>query len=77
MKIDKHIPVPQGRAGDPGVAKYPFAEMNIGDSVLFDEFKSTSGNCSPATAARVHAHRTGKKFAARKTAEGVRIWRIA
>ena len=76
MKIEKGLPLPKiGK-----VSKYPFAKMEIGDSVFFADEEGGSKS-KPATAAKVYAHRASKrkgkiKFAARAENGGVRIWRV-
>ena len=72
MIIDKNIPIPNGapRGAPP---KYPFRDMEVGDSVLFPEAQQKI-----VAAAHVHGKFTGKKFKTRSTEDGgVRIWRIA
>jgi hypothetical protein len=64
IKIESGIPMP---------AKFPFAEMKVGDSFLVPE--STSRNVVTVYARR-HAIKTGMKFTIRKTSEGYRCWRI-
>ena len=62
MKIDNGIPIP------PTCRVYPWGEMEVGDSVLFD-------NGLPGMAARKWGRKHNKKFVGRKTDEGYRIWR--
>lgn len=72
IKIQKGIPIPATTAGRPG--KYPFAEMDIGDSFeLKDVPKNTVLN-----AARNWASRNNKKakFTIRHENKTTRIWRI-
>jgi len=74
MDIEKEVPAPDvtGRKGPP--RKYPFADMEIGDSV-FVEGENSQGRA--ALAARAHGNFKQKKFAARTQEGGVRIWRVA
>lgn len=75
-KIDKGVKVPENCRGRGQPSKYPFAEMEIGDSVFFaDEARGTMSK--PVLAARQHANYHDKKMAARKEGNGVRIWRVA
>lgn len=66
-RIEKNVPIPM--RGSP----YPFAEMEVSDSVLVPE--------SVGENARMAAHRHGKKFGktfiSRTVENGVRIWRTA
>lgn len=76
MNIEKGLPLP--KAGKK--SKYPFAEMEVGDSVFFADTDGGSGS-KPAIAAKVYAHRnqktvSGLKFSARSENGGVRIWRV-
>ena len=64
IKIESGIPMP---------AKFPFAEMKVGDSFLVPEGMNKS---TVAVYANRHAKKTGTKFTVRKTAEGYRCWRI-
>lgn len=74
MIIEKNIPGPIG--GRNGRIKYPFREMEIGDSVFFpDEPKGSQSK--PAMAARINATHWGWRFSSRKEGTGVRIWRVA
>jgi len=64
IKIESHIPFP---------AKFPFAEMKVGDSFLVPV--GTHKNTVAVYATR-YARKTGTKFTVRKTPEGYRCWRI-
>jgi hypothetical protein len=70
MKIDKNVPLPNVRAS------YAWAEMQIGDSVFFDNEPAGSSS-KQAMASKVYAAIHIKKFSARKEGSGVRIWRVA
>lgn len=65
IKIEKNKPMPQRN-------KYPFRDMNIGDSFLFPA-QVKDPHSAAAVASRNYAP---KKFAARVTPEGVRCWRV-
>jgi len=70
FEIEKFVPIPAGYVKK---KKYPFAEMEIGDSIFFAE---------PAVKkARSYAHAFGAshgmKFTTRLVDGGVRIWRIS
>ena len=64
--IEKGVPLPPRRGP---VSKYPFAEMEVGDSFVTD-IMSIRGTAKQAAA------RYGKKFTVRRVAEGFRVWRI-
>lgn len=71
IKIDTGVPMNRGTN-----AKYPWKEMNVGDSFVFPEtVKITSVYAFATQANKNHAPR---KFATRKQADGTyRCWRIA
>lgn len=77
MKIDKNIPMPK-RIGVRGNGKYPWQEMEVGDSIHFENVTGGS-NSKEAVAARSWACRygNGKRFSCRAVDGGLRIWRIA
>lgn len=69
MQIDRNIAVPENRA------RYPFADMEEGDSILFESQRR-------ALSARVAAVRFCQRyhpqwtFSVRKVQNGWRLWRI-
>lgn len=67
FKIERNIPIHRHRH-----TKFPFAEMEIGDSFLLPDATSTNA----ATPAYKWAKANGWKFTARKLEKGVRVWRI-
>jgi hypothetical protein len=77
-KIDTHVPLPKMRgAGGKGNYKYPWNEMEVGQSFFVPD--TTIGRFYSQT--RAAAKRYSKKFIARSWvnddgAEGVRIWRV-
>lgn len=71
MEIEKGIKRAAG-AGRPAV--YPFAEMEVDDSIFFYD-QNSQGNAMKAATAHGRAH--GKKFSARSVVGGVRIWRMS
>jgi hypothetical protein len=70
MKIDVGVPIPASRTS----RKYPFDEMNVGDSFFLEIGSSVQTLAGSAN--RTHAP---KKFAQRRVTEagvdGFRIWR--
>jgi hypothetical protein len=66
IKIDKQIPIPNGRN------KYPFAEMEIGDSFFVANVRSSNIQLR---------YYKPKQFTRRSVVkdgvQGVRVWRIA
>jgi hypothetical protein len=70
-KIDKGIPLPKSPIQG---SKYPFREMEIDDSVFFeDQYHSITSIRSAITYARKS---TGWEFTTRKQKGGIRVWRI-
>jgi hypothetical protein len=78
IKIEKNIPMPHNiRAG---YSKYPFQNLEVGDSFLFP-LKPGQSKSNYIARARAATHQASKllkpnKFTARTTAEGLRIWRL-
>lgn len=77
MKIEKGIamPAPTWRGG-PRNPKYPFRDMEVGDSFLV----ATKQDRERAKATLWYFTRSnigkGRKFASRKVDDGYRIWRL-
>lgn len=71
MKIDKDIPMPTRRQGMGRPAKYPFAEMEVGDS-----FFSTETRNRLAAASSHAGSRHEMKFAILSVDGGFRVWRV-
>lgn len=73
------IPKAQTHSGDghvPRTRKYPFSEMQAGDSIFFPN-ESLGSLSKPAKAAIAWGGRYGRKFKSRSVDGGVRIWRVA
>lgn len=68
FKIEKGLPVPMR----PGARKFPFGEMEIGDSFFVPGAKIAT----VMTLARRASLRTGYKFTGRTMDGGVRCWRV-
>lgn len=67
MKIDRNIPIPEVQK-----CIYPWKTLEVGDSFLMPG-PPKNVNSSVSAAGR----RYGRKFSYRKTAEGMRVWRVA
>lgn len=67
IKIERNIPIPveKGR-------KYPFKEMEIGDSFYVEGVKHNS----LSGVATVIGYRLGMKFIVRRWKTGLRCWRV-
>jgi hypothetical protein len=70
MKIEKDIPITNGRAS------YGWRDMQVGDSVFFDNEPNVSQS-RPSKAAAVWGRMHESSFSSRKEGNGVRIWRVA
>ena len=66
-KIEKNIPIPTD-----GRKKYPWNEMEIGDSMFFDGRSSTQVSAICGGWGR----RNGRRFLVKKEGDGCRAWRI-
>lgn len=69
MMIEKSVPFNESIAPK----KYPFAKMEVGDSLFF---KTKKEGRSAAGAAYGFGLRNDMKFIARADGDGTRIWRI-
>lgn len=69
MKIEKGEKVPK-------VQRYPFAEMDVGDSLFFEELTQAE-SAQNAGHAYGKKHGNGFKMTRRKMDNGYRLWRIA
>lgn len=79
FQIEKNVPMPErggahrGRPSKYHPTKYPWAEMEVGDS-----FFSPSDGAAPATmrdSASRAGKRLGRRFAVHLAEGGVRVWR--
>lgn len=74
MRIEKNVPVP---APAPVQRRqYPYADMEVGDSV-FIPYEGSTQNSTEAAYARVYGSRHSKRFTVRKVEGGLRVWRTA
>ncbi len=68
--IEKGVPLNTNRIH--GNARYPWREMEVGDSFLVLERKITNFSAIANSACK----RTGFKFTCRTVEGGVRVWRV-
>jgi hypothetical protein len=66
--VDRAVPLPDWAPR----SRYPFAKMQIGDSILF---RDPDEQERVLNAAYSFARRHGWKFVTRQTEDGMRIWR--
>jgi hypothetical protein len=69
MKIETDVPVPMSTRS----RKYPFLDMQVGESIWFDEQVNGRAYRSALSTGTRH----NLKFVARKEDSGIRIWRSA
>lgn len=69
-EIEKDVPLPSRNST--GRSRYPWAEMEVGDSF----FAADGVRSRVAAAAQNHRRRYGRRFAVRVEGDGVRVWRI-
>lgn len=70
FKIEKGIPLSKVNLSRP--FRYPWAQMEVGDSFIFQGERKNI-----ATVAHAYGRRHNIKFATRNMPDGVRVWRIA
>lgn len=78
IAIDKNIPIGGIKRGRPRM--YPFAEMEIGDSCLFEKFldepRKAVMRASATAGMWVKHNKSDRKFTCRTVENGIRIFRI-
>lgn len=84
IKIDKNIPIPDGRYTNGGITKYPFRDMEVGDSFFVPDEGKTGKQWQQKLymyAASIRRHgmpelRITAKIVTENNISGVRVWRI-
>jgi hypothetical protein len=74
IEVEKGIPLP---VAGPGRAKYPWHDMEVGDSFFVPGANATRLNSASTSYVHNSPDGKGKKFRARILDGGARIWRIA
>lgn len=71
FKIEKNVPIPERPSP---ISKYPFADMNVGDSFFVPEAQARRLQ----SAIQIFRRRAGKdkKYIARNVEGGARCWRV-
>lgn len=73
-EIQKDIPTPpRDQLGRGRTRRYPFAEMDVGDSFLVPD---RSAGAIAQAIRRANTTLEGKRFGYRTVNDGVRVWRI-
>jgi hypothetical protein len=71
--IEKGVPIsPQKRPGAGRKSKYPFRDMEVGDSFMEPGVAPKAARCAACRSGR----RLNKKFMTRTVEGGVRVWRV-
>jgi len=73
MKIDKNVPIPESQSGPGRPRKYPFPDMEVGDS-FYAEGKKEAEKADVAS--KKYGTKYGCRFTCRRDEGGGRIWRI-
>ena len=82
FEIENNVEMPKKCANNGSAAKYPFREMEVGDSFFVPAESAESAhrvqiNISSSSVQMSKREGAGKKFATRKVEGGVRVWRTA
>lgn len=82
FKIEKGIDIPPvDRKYKPRRSKYPWNEMEVGDSFVVKDYKKTKlGFATPISGLGntfMKSRGAAKRFSQRETSEGLRVWRVA
>lgn len=70
--IEKGVPLPDHQRRGSQNSRYPFPDMEVGDSFAFEEHEHRR----VAQAAHAYKKRTGRGFTVRRVDGGGRCWRI-
>lgn len=73
VEITSGVPIPARGPGRKGKTKYPYGEMQVGDSIYVAGAQASS---LQSMARRAMKDR-GWRFTARPEADGARLWRVA
>lgn len=74
ITVDKDVPLPEG-AGMRGSAKYPWADMAVGDS-FFTVTPAEVVSGAIAVRRRKHKERHASRTVTENGVKGTRVWRI-
>lgn len=78
-KVERNVPLPDPMLlGGGAPRKYPWLEMEVGDSFFVPCDAESIGRISVRlrSAAAKNLTLNGRKFAGRRFADGVRVWRV-
>jgi hypothetical protein len=79
FKIEKGIPIPEPHKRNGYKSKYPFSQLEPGDSFLVPTNKEQTHNVRNRVSAASHhyAAKHGWKFSIRVMVDGIRVWRTS
>ena len=79
--IEKNIPFPvsERKPPKPRESRFPFGQMEVGDSFLvpLENIKSKNPYMSISQSCYKYSKKSGKKFRARRNGDNFRVWRMA
>ncbi len=73
MKIEKGVPIPEKGNKE---SKYPFNEMEVGDSAVIIEYTPENMRKINSILYYYTQKNKGKKFTQRQEGDKIRVWRI-
>jgi len=74
LKIDKNVPLSRSSSGTP---KYPWSDMQVGDSFFIPQISQRTRGGLYTCAQRAAAIKITVRSVTENGVEGVRVWRIA
>lgn len=72
IEIEKGVPIPKADVGRD--AKYPFAQMEVGDSFVLKKDATTADRLNSST--KFRKKRYGEKYIQRSIGDEIRVWRV-
>ena len=76
IKIDKDVPMPDVRGGLGRKIKYPWPDMEVGDSFLVGDAAKSKKGLYHSIIFSPSKRYAPKRFSQRATPEGLRVWRV-
>ena len=73
MKIEKGVPMPESNNLR---GKYPFEQMEIGDSFVIHDVQGRNVRTALSNAVAYYQNKSQQKFATRRVDGGWRVWRL-
>lgn len=75
--IEDDVPLPSHPGPRTGTSKYPFAQMEVGQSFLVgSDIKPSTLRSAISAYTKANPTKPAKRFAARIVDGGVRVWRV-